>query len=236
MGDDTDDSGLTDIGERISGDVDSATSLLGHYYRGELDRMNTEQTRMDKTTNWAITIMAAILAYVFSSGTRPHYILLVGILTLEMLHVAETRRYRSYDTWRSRVRLVEEDLFAPLLDPEPGVTHENWRQELGNDLRNPALKMPFVEAYSRRLRRIYLPLYLILLAAWTAQILVISPGGGPLDAAAILDIPGWIVIGAVTTFTAVVLAVAFWPRKRQAKGELNEKQKEGDWKGDEVDQ
>lgn len=232
MGDDTDERSPNDIGERISGDIDSATSLLGHYYRGELDRMNTELSRMDKTTNWAITIMAAILAYVFSSGDRPHYILLVGILTLAMLHVVETRRYRAYDTWRSRVRLVEEDLFAPLLDPEPGVTHENWRRELGEDLRNPALKLPFAEAYSRRLRRIYLPLFLVMLAAWVAQILVISPGGGPLDAAAILGIPGWVVIGVVTAFTLGVFAVAFWPRERQAKGKLREKQKAGDWKDD----
>jgi len=227
MGEDTD---PTDVGERVSEDVDTATSLLGHYYRGELDRMNTEQSRMDKTTNWAITLMAAILAYVFSSGDRPHYILLVGILTLAMLHVAETRRYRAYDAWRSRVRLVEEDLLAPLLDPGPGVTHENWRQELGEDLRNPALKLPFVEAYARRLRRIYLPLFLVLLAAWAAQILVVSPGGGPLDAAAILGIPGWLVIGVVTAFTLLVSAVAFWPRERMAKGKLREKQKEGDWK------
>lgn len=227
MDEDTD---REDIAGRIGEDLDTTASLLGHYYRAELDRMNTEQSRIDLTTNWAITLMAAILAFVFSSGDRPHYVLLVGILTLAVLHFVETRRYRAYDTWRSRVRLIEEDLIAPVLDSKLSVDHTDWRRELARDLQSPALKTTFIEAYARRLRRVYLPLFLVLLAAWAVEVLVITPRGGPLEAAAVPGLPGWVVVAAVVGFLLVVLSVAFWPRQRQAKGELTERGTTGDWK------
>lgn len=227
---DAEDTDPTDVGERVSEDVETATSLLGHYYRGELNRMNTEHGRIDRTTNWAITLLAAILAFAFSGGDRPHYVLLVGILALGLFHLVETRRYRAYDTWRSRVRLVEEDLIAPALDPDGGVEHADWRTELAEDLRDPALKTPFVEAYTRRLRRVYLPLFLVVLAAWIVQILVTAPGGDPLVAAAVFGVPGWLVVASVAVFSLALLVVAFWPRPRHAKGELQDRGKEGDWK------
>ncbi|WP_336000766.1 DUF2270 domain-containing protein [Halorientalis halophila] len=223
------DSDPTEVGERVSGDDEVTASLLENYYRGELDRMTTEQTRVDLTTNWAITLLAALLAYVFSSGDRPHYVLLIGVLVLGLFHVVETRRYRAFDTWRSRVRLIEENLLAPALDPQPGVAHDDWRQQLGEDLRRPALRTPFTEAYARRLRRVYLPLYLVLLAAWSVQVLVVAPGG-PLEAAAVFGVPGWIVVGTLITFTVVLLAIAFWPRERRAKGEFHDREQVADWK------
>lgn len=230
MGDDAE--ADTDIGGQLGRDVDSAATLLGHYYRAELDRMNTEQSRVDQTTQWAITILAAILAYAFSSGDRPHYILLIGVLTLGLFHLVETRRYRAYDAWRARVRLVEENLLAPTLDPGPGVEHEDWRQELGTDLRHPARKIPFVEAYARRLRRVYLPLLLVLVGAWAVRILIVAPGGSSIQAAAVAFVPGWLVVVSVTGFLLAALLVAFWPRERRAKGEFHERDTEGDWKDD----
>jgi uncharacterized membrane protein len=225
MGDDD----STDVGERVSTEVETTTDLLGNYYRGELDRMTTEQSRVDLTTNWAITLLAALLAYVFSSGDRPHYVLLIGVLVLGLFHVVETRRYRAYDSWRARVRLVEENLIATALEPESGIEHESWRAELADDLRTPTLKTPIREAYARRLRRVYLPLYLVLVAAWTVQILLLGTGD-PVETAAAPGVPGWVVLGSVATFTAALLAVAFWPRERQAKGELRDEEKSGDWK------
>ncbi|AQL42501.1 hypothetical protein BV210_07145 [Halorientalis sp. IM1011] len=219
----------TDVGERVSTDVETTTDLLGNYYRGELDRMTTEQNRVDLTTNWAITLLAALLAYVFSSGDRPHYVLLVGILALGLFHVVETRRYRAYDTWRARVRLLEENLIAPALDPEAGIEHGAWRSELAVDLQQPTLKTPTGEAYARRLRRVYLPLYLVLVASWTVQILLLGTGD-PVATAAAPGVPGWLVLGGVATFTVVLLAIAFWPRDRQAKGELRDQERSSDWK------
>jgi len=68
----------------------------------------------------------------------------------------EARRYRTYDIWRSRVRLLEENVSANALDPE-GVEQPNRRELLSEDLREPRIETPTVEAVARRLRRVYLP-------------------------------------------------------------------------------
>jgi uncharacterized membrane protein len=154
----------------------------------------------------------------------------VGILVLGPLHVVETRRYRADDTRRSRVRLVEEDLLAPTLDPGGGVEHTDWRTELAEDLRDPAHKIPFVEAYTRRLRRVSLPLFLVVLAAWVVRILLVAPGGDPFASAAVFGLPGRLVVASVAALAIALLAVAFWPRSRKAKGELQERGKAGDRK------
>ena len=203
--------------------------FLVHLYRGELDRVTTWRGRLDQTINWAVTIMAAVLTWVFSSGDNPHYLLLIGMLTVATFHLIETRRYRTFDVFRSRVRLMEEEVFADALDPA-GESEVDWRERLGADLRRPAVKTPFFEAYARRLRRVYLPLLYVLLAAWVARITVFTPDEGVLASAAVVGVPGEVVIVAVGGTYLVATGFAFWPRERQAKGELYDREEEGEWK------
>ena len=212
------------------GAVEDVPSIIGHLYRGEMDRVNSWRGRLDQTINWAVTIMAAVLTWVFSSPDNPHYLLLIGMLTVTIFHVVETRRYRTYDVWRARVRLLEENVFAAALDPTTGTEHEKWQKKLGSDLRRPALKTPFVEAYARRLRRVYLPLLFVLLAAWVVRISAFTPDEGLFVSAAVVGIAGEIVVAGVALFYLAALAVAFWPRERQAMGELYDRGKEGEWK------
>jgi len=225
---DTDDTpSRDDLPERIDEEL---PSLLGHFYRAEMDRTNTWRDRLDRTTNWAVTIIAAILTFVFSSRDNPHYLLLLGMGLVVVFHLVDTRRYLAYDVWRSRVRLIEGDVFAAAIDPESGIEHPAWQRELGEDLRMPALKMPWSEAVARRLRRVYLPLLLILLAAWVARITVFASASDPLAAADIVVVSGEVVVGAVALGYAAAVAVAYWPCERQAMGEFYDRGKEGDWK------
>lgn len=63
-------------------------------------------------------------------------------------------------TWRSRwVRLLEDNVFANVLGPED-VEQSDWRELLSEDLREPTMKTPALEAISRRLRRVYFPPHL----------------------------------------------------------------------------
>lgn len=220
-----------EIGSEMVEESTDLVSLMGHAYRGELDQATTWRQRLDQATTWAVTVIAAILTWAFSSGDNPHYILLVGVVVVTIFLVIEARRYRDYDVYRSRIRMLQQNLFANALDPSRGVEHSDWRIELSKDYRRPTLKVSFMEALANRLRRIYLALLGVLLAAWIFRITAFTPQQDWLATAAIASAPGIVVVTVVTTFFLVAFAIAFWPREREAKGEF----REGDtkaWKND----
>lgn len=218
------------IGREALDDESSLFTLLGHFYRGEMGRVTAWRGRLDQTTYWAVTIVAAVLTWAFSSSNNPHYIILIGMLTVVVFLFFETRRYRAYDVWRSRVRLLEENLFAPTFDPDAEVVLPDWRTELSEDLREPALKVTLLEAVSRRLRRVYLGLLAILLASWLVRITAFEPDQTILEAAAVPGVPGTLVLLGVAGFFLAALAVAVWPLDRQAMGEFHERDAYGEWK------
>ncbi|MDQ2054340.1 DUF2270 domain-containing protein [Halobellus sp. H-GB7] len=195
------------------------SSAMAHLYRGELHRMKLWRERLDKTTNWAVVVIAAIVTWAFSSPGNPHYIILIGVATLTVFLTIEARRYRGYDIWRTRVRTLQENVWAYGLDPEGGLVDENWRKRLGDDYRTPTLKISTEEAIAHRLRRVYLPLFAVLLAAWFVRITAFSPSSW-IETAAIGMIPGTVVVGVVTLFYVGAVLVALRSRTWHAKGEL----------------
>lgn len=212
--------------------VDKSTglgSVAAHLYRGEVERVTTWRERLDQTTNWAVTVMAAILVYAFSSASTSHAIVLIGMVVMGVFLGIEARRYQSYDVWRSRTRLLQENLFANALDPSAGVERPRWRAELSDDYRNPAIKMPYLEALGRRLRRVYLPLLGVMLVAWLFRIVAYSPGQTWLEGASLPGVPGFTILSIVVLSYAILIGIAFWPRRRHAKGEFA-KTEYGEWK------
>lgn len=153
---------------------------------------------------------------------KPHYILLVGVVVVTVFLGIEARRYRDYDLFRSRIRLLQENLFANALDPSQGVESHDWRVELSQDYRKPTLKVSFAEALANRLKRVYLALLGVLLVAWIFRISAFAPRQDWLTTAGIARIPGSAVVGGIVLFYVILLSIAFWPRERQAKGEFHE--------------
>jgi len=205
--------------------VDQSTglgSVMAHAYRGEVDRVGTWRQRLDQATTWAVTVLAAILTWAFSSPDNPHYILLIGVVVVTVFLGIEARRYRDYDVFRSRVRLLQQNLFANALDPSQGVDSRDWRAELSRDFHTPTRKVSFVEALANRLRRVYLALLGVLVVAWIVRITAFAPRRDWLATAAIGNVPGIAVIGVVAAFYLAIAAIAFWPRERRAKGEFRE--------------
>jgi uncharacterized membrane protein len=224
-------SGVDDeVAAEVADDAEALLSTLPHYYRGEVSQANSTQNRIDQTTNWAITLLAALLSVVLSSPDVPAYLLLVGVVVLGIFLVYEVRRYRYFDLHRARVRFVQENVFANALDPT-GAEHANWREELGEDLRHPRFKVSVVEMLSRRVRRIYGLLFGVLGVAWVAKVTVFAGGDRWFDAAAIPGVPGPAVVALLGVFYLAVVAVALWPSGRAAKGEIHG-EKPGQWKGD----
>ena len=192
--------------------VDQSTGLgpvVAHLYRGEVDRAVNWRTRLDSTTNWAATIIAGILAYAFSSQDVAHSIILVGILIGVVFLLIESRRFQRYDIWRSRVRSLQENLFANALDPSEGIEQRDWRRQLSEDYRHPNTKMPLRDALAHRLRRVYLPILVGLLLVWLFRL---GSEDEPLvQAAAVSSTPGWIVLGVVIAGYVCLFVIAFWP-------------------------
>lgn len=203
-------------------------SLLPHFYRGEMSQSGNLLTRLDLTTDWAIVVVSAVLALSFRGGDVTAYLLLIGIIGVSLFLLFDIRRYRVYDASRARIRLLEENMFANALEPS-GVSLESWREALGKDLRRPTFKVSYLEALSRRLRRIYYPLYVLLGVAWVFRITVYEPGEPWTQTASIPGLPGVVVAVVVAVFFLVATAITFWPVEREAKGEFHGEEL-GSWK------
>src|SRR3712207_3382430 len=92
-------------------------TALVHLYRGEVSRANTWRTRLDGTTNWAVLTTGATLSFAFSSQNNTHVMILLNSLLIGFFLFIEARRYRYYDLWRARERLMVTEFFSGLLVP-----------------------------------------------------------------------------------------------------------------------
>lgn len=159
-----------------------------------------------------------MLTWAFSGEGNPHYVLLLGNAAIGLFLFIEARRYRAYDVWRSRVRHLQENVWAPGLDPEREID-EAWRTDLAADYYQPTLKITVEEAVAHRLRRVYLPMFAILNGAWLLRVTAFGDGVWPASAA-IGSIPGWLVTAIVVLVFAASVVVACRPRTWHARGEL----------------
>src|SRR5918998_3203207 len=87
-------------------------TALAHYHRAEIARMAGWRDRIDRTTNWSITVVAAMLSLSLSTPTAHHGVLIFAMLLIALLLMIEARRYRFFDVYRSRVRRLERNYFA----------------------------------------------------------------------------------------------------------------------------
>lgn len=206
------------VGRGLLDETMGPSSSLAHLYRGEVHRMELWRDRLDRTTNWAVILMAAVLTWAFSNRTNPHYVILLGNAGISLFLFIEARRYRAYDMWRSRVRTLQRNVFAPGLDPNRGVDSD-WRIDLATDYQRPSIKITREEAIAHRLRRVYFPLFAILDGAWLIRVTTFSRSEWP-TSAAIGPVPG---IAVTVLVIAVLLAeaiVAYRPRTWHADDEL----------------
>ena len=145
-------------------------TAMSHFYRGELGRIMSWRARLDNTTNWAITATSTIFTVAFSIERVPHIIFVFNLAIVTIMLWIEARRYRFYDAFRARVRMLEAHFLVPaVLQKTPGLEGD-WRKLLAEDLLLPGFKMSAFEALGRRLKRNYVFIFIIILAAWLTKI------------------------------------------------------------------
>lgn len=138
-------------------DIDPAVlGALAHLYRGEVYRSTHWRTRLDNTTNWAVVTTGIALSATFSSvDASPLPMVLVGFLVSIFL-TFEARRYRYYNLFRARARLLETDFYAQILSGKKISFDSDWDEMLADDYRTPHYHISFVRAVGRRLRKNYI--------------------------------------------------------------------------------
>ena len=201
-------------------------TVLAHFHRAEMGRMAGWRDRIDRTSNWAITVAAAMLSVSLSTPNSHHGVLFFAMLLIFLLLRIEARRYRFFDVYRSRVRQFERYYFAQIFAPATDFS-ANWQQILGEGLRQPRFQISYAEAFSRRLQRNYIWMFMILLLAWVLKIS--TPAMQPEGANATLvhslsaimknaslgPIPGWLVVALVAVFYAY-LAYSYMRRSQES--------------------
>lgn len=141
---------------------------LAHIYRAEIGRSVDWRTRLDTTTNWAITTTAAVISFAFSSPSSPHPTLLVGLFLVATFLVVESRRYRYYDLWARRVRLLESGYLVPLMRREPITV--DFYSAMAVEFTRPRLRISALDSIVFRLRRTYAPILAVLFVSWVVKI------------------------------------------------------------------
>src|SRR3954462_15698190 len=105
-------------------------TVIAHFHRAEIARMAGWRDRIDRTTNWAITVVPAMLSVSLSTPNAHHGVLLFAMLLILLLLSIEARRYRFFDVYRARVRQIERYYFAQIFSPQPDFA-SNWLLILG---------------------------------------------------------------------------------------------------------
>jgi uncharacterized membrane protein len=216
---------VTDSGERIGPPLPTCSSekvnAVIHHYRGEMGRMASWRDRIDRTTNWAITVVAALLSISLSTPSSHHGVILFGMLIVSLLLLIEARRYRFFDVYRSRVRQLERYYFAQVLSPQAEL-NTDWAGAIAQSLPKPTFFISYREAVFRRIRRNYSWMYLILLLAWSLKISspkllpddtnaeVVSRWSDIVTNAALGPVHGWVVLSAVAALYAAVLVASLY--------------------------
>jgi len=204
----------------------SYVNALSHFYRGELGRMMVWRQRLDTTTTWAITTTSTICMVAFSFRDVPHLIFLFNLAIVSIMLWIEARRYRFYDAFRARVRLLEAHFLVPIMMQKTDMLQGNWKELLCEDLILPAFKISTFEAVGRRLKRNYVFLYIILQTAWLAKIFMHAPQpvdswAGLYAALTVGEVAGWVVATLYLVTLVAVVGIAIYI-SRTTTGEFTE--------------
>ncbi len=123
--------------------------------------------------------------------------MLVGLLVVVFL-IFEARRYRYFNVWRARCRLMETDIYGPLLRGEGVHMDGKWNTLLAHDYVEPRFHISQLRSIGRRLRKNYAYILAVQAVAYYGKLAIhptaVSSWGQFLDRAAIGPIPGLLVV------------------------------------------
>ena len=200
------------------------TAAMVHYYRAEIQRSNTWRNRLDATTNWGVVATSAAITFALSSPANHHGVIILDTMLIALFLWIEARRYRYYELWSLRTRLMETDFFAAMLVP-PFKPQPDWAENLAQSLLQPEFPISMWEAYGRRFRRNYFWMFLVLALAWLLKSLIHPDTAVSwqmfVERSALGPIPGQIMLMAGLAFYMVIFIIGLaTTRLHRASGEV----------------
>ena len=201
-------------------------NAMSHFYRGEMGRIMVWRQRLDVTTNWAITSSTAIITIAFSTREVPHIIFFFNLAIVWVLLWIEARRYRFYDAFRARVRMLEAHFLVPMVMENRELLQGEWKKLVCEDLILPCFKITKLEAIGRRLKRNYMFIFILILVAWITKIFIHAPTAmdspvGFYHALRVGHIPSWLVAFILVGTFVIVIGITIYVSKRSS-GEISE--------------
>ncbi len=193
-------------------------TALAHFYRAEMNRSLQWRLRLDATTNWAVLATLGILTFSFNNPQYSQETLIAGMFANLVFLLLEARRFRFFDVWRARVRMIEENFYGPVLRRDLESPVPRWGEHVADDLLHPKFKISLLQAIRARLLRNYVYVFTFLLLAWIGRILVVGrPHVLDLDGLDSLfgigGIPAWVPIALVAVLYVGLLAVILFTPK-----------------------
>ena len=186
-------------------------TAMVHLFRAEIQRANVWRQRLDTTTNWAVVATGATLSISFSQPNVHHGVIILNTLLVTWFLFIEARRYRYYELWSYRVRLMETDFYAAMLVP-PFHPSPEWAESLAENLLMPSFPISMWEAFGRRLRRNYLWIYLMLFISWIGKSYLFPEPAQTIQEfisrGAVGPIPGVIIISLGIIYHIFLLSIA----------------------------
>ncbi len=187
-------------------------AALAHLYRGEVYRSTAWRTRLDHTTNWAVVTTGLALSLTFATAdASPLPLILLGFLVSVFL-VFEARRYRYFNVWRARCRLIETDVYVPMLRGESVKMDGKWNTLLADDYAKPHFHISFTRSIGRRLRKNYAYILAVQGIAYCGKLAIhptnVASIAEFIDRASVGPLPGWSVLLAGIIFHGAWVAIA----------------------------
>jgi len=219
--------GMSDVSSKpLMIDEREYYTAMSHFYRGEMSRIMTWRQRLDMTSNWAVLTSTALITFALSHPEITHLVFLIGNALIFLLLIIEGRRYRYYDAFRARVRMLEAHFLVPVIMRSREMIEGDWRHMLAEDMLLPAFKIGVRESIARRLKRNYIWIFVVMQFAWAIKIFVHN---GPIHSfsefiRAAIDgqpLPHWVFGLMIGGFYATVLWLVVYAQKdRYASGEM----------------
>ena len=201
-------------------------NAMSHFYRGELGRIMAWRQRLDVTTTWAITTTTTIFTVAFTVREVPHIIFFFNLMIVWIMLWIEARRYRFYDAFRARVRMLEAHFLVPMVMQNGDMLAGEWQKLVAEDLILPRFKISRFEAIGRRLKRNYIFIFLLILTAWLTKIWIhakipITSFATFYENLHVGGIPSWLVASVFGLAYASMIAVTVYISQRTSS-EVNE--------------